>query len=569
MLCRRGLLPVLVVFVIIGISGVFLLSMNWIDRQQQHYRQHTEALKMAYRAALNGYQLATDIYLRDTIRQPDVLGIFSQAWHADDAEKDRLRQRLYHRLNTSYQTLWQHRLRQLHFHLPDGESFLRFHKPTRFGDKLFSVRPSVQIANVERREVIGFEAGRIIDGFRFVSPLEYHGVHIGSVETSIPFRSVQEAMASFADGREYQCLIRADLVQERLFPDYRANYAPSLFSPEYLVENPQRRQPDSSIPLSTLARQLEGRLGRDTAIAEQLGRGVPFSIGVIQKSVGYVVSFMPIQEVTGRLGGYLVCYAQEPMVVALQRSYLVELTVFFVLLGAAFWLLVRWRCSVAQLAEQTAHMQYEETLLMQQERVEHEERVRISRELHDSIGQVLLGVNLRLKLLQEEMSPDKADERRALGQLIKDVQQASAELRNLVVSLRPLPLAGMQVDEAIQWLCRNLEKNAGVSLLLQATGDFTEISDSCSLVLFRACQEGLANIQKHAAAKRVQVSLQQQADHVTLTIQDDGVGGADAEHVEGSGLAIIRDRVGQAGGRMQIDSPTGAGTRLFVELPCH
>lgn len=566
---RRGLFPILFVFAAAGLFGSLLLHLNSVDKQQQRYKQHTEMLEMSYRAALHTYRVATEIYLRDTIRQPDVLALFARAWQTDLTGKARLRQQLHDRLRGSYQELWQHRLRQLHFHLPDGESFLRFHQPDRFGDKLFDVRPSVRIANTELHDVTGFEAGRIIDGFRYVTPLRYQGLHIGSVETSIPFKSVQTAMTEYAADREYQFMVHAELIQERLFPDFRSVYAPSPLSEAYLIENPGRKHPDTAVPLSTTATAIAERLRRDTETMQRMARNEAFSVGLIQAGSGYVVSFLPIKEVTGGKGGYLVSYVKEPLVTTIKRSFVFELLGFAGLLGFAFWLLLRWRGSLAQLAEQSAKQQYEELLLIQQEAIEHGERTRISRELHDGIGQALHAVLLRLKLLLGTIEPGRGAERIAIGELIQDIQNASAELRNLVISLRPLPLSGMKIDEAVQWLCNNLEKDGGVSLLLQIAGDFDNVSDQCSLVLFRVCQEGLTNILKHAAAKRVQVSLQRQDATVVLTICDDGSGGAQPVGTSGSGLAIMRERVGLAGGRLLIESPAGQGTRIFVELPCH
>ncbi len=567
--CRRGLVPLALLLAVFGAAGGWLLNLHRVDQQQQYYRKHTEMLQMSYQAALESCRRVTDIYLQDTIRQPELLQLFSRAWHADEQEKARLRHELYRRLNRSNQLLWQQCLRQLHFHLPNGESFLRFYQPNRFGDHLFNVRPSVQLANTERRAVVSFEAGRVGTGFRFVSPLTYRGVHIGSVETSLPFRALQDLMVRLSPGEEYQFLISADLIRERLFAEYRDNYVPSRF-PALLVENPRRHGPDSALPLSEVARKLEERLAGDRAILDQLQRGLPFSVGLIQRKIGYVVSFLPVREVTGRLGGYIVAYKPEPLIVAQWRSSLLELTVFVLLLALTGWLLLRWRGSALQLTEQEARRQYQEALQVQQERLEHEERTRISRELHDRIGQALLGVNLRLKLLWEEMPQEKTEDRRALGQLIEDIQQATAELRNLVLSLRPLPLAGMRVDEAVQWLCRNLERHAGVSVLLQVTGNFEEVSDSCSLVLFRVCQEGLTNILKHAAATRVQLTLHSCRGLLSMTLQDNGAGGAAVpENDSSSGLALMRARVEQLGGRFLLDSPAGEGTRLFVELPCY
>jgi|GEM_PF-1385833 len=567
-LFKRGVFSMLLLFIVAVMVGGLLLHLNRMEKQQYHYKQHTEMLEMAYRAALHNHQMTTDIYLQDTIRQPAVLALFSRAWKSSESEKALLRRSLYAKLEDSYQSLWQYHLRQLHFHLPDGESFLRFYQPDHFGDKLFPVRPSVRIVNTEHRTVTGFEVGRTVEGFRYVAPLSWQGVPIGSVETSIPFRPLQSAMSEYAPDREYQFLVNAELIHDRLSPDFRSEYAQSAFSDAWLVENPARKSPDSARQLSAPALALAATLRNNTDVIRQMAAYQPFSVGLVQQGVGYVVSFLPVKEVTGGRGGYLVCYAKEPLVMTFKRGFLIELTAFVCLLSLLFWLLLRWRGSVAELAEQTARLQYDEVLLTQQERVEHEERTRISRELHDGIGQALHAVSLRLKLLLSGMNASQTEEREAVGQLINDLQNTTSELRNLVVSLRPLPLSGMQVDEAIRWMCRKLEKEAGLSLLLQITGEYADISDHCSLALFRTCQEGLQNIMKHAEAKRVQVLLQRQGDMIAMTIIDDGVGGAEPGKDGGLGLKIMQERVELAHGFVRIDSHKGQGTTLLVELPC-
>ena len=568
MLNKQRIIPVIAGFLLLGLSGTILLNINRTDKLQQHFQQHTEMLEVSYRAAIHTYQVATEIYLRDTINQPEVLTLFSQAWKADERHKAVLRRQLYQLLQPSYSTLWQNRLRQLHFHLPDGESFLRFHQTDRFGDKLFSVRPSVRIANTQHLTVIGFEAGRIIDGFRYVYPLFHQNRHIGSIETSIPFRSVQSAMQEFTVDHEYQCLLNAELIQERLFPDFTSHYIPAPLAAGFLLENPARKHPDSAISLSPAATAITAKLRKDSDIAVRLAAGKPFSVGVIEQGIGYVVSFLPIIEVTGTLGSYIVSFAKEPLVVSMQQAFYVELIVFLTLLALAFWLLHRWRGSMAELAQQTARQEYDSELLNLQERVERDERTRISRDLHDGVSQSLQAIKLNLNMLYSGMQRNSQVNLQVVGQLLDDLQHVSAELRNIILSLRPSPLSGMGIDEAVRWLCTNLEKQSGVPIHLQIAGEFEAVGDKCSLTIFRICQEALANIMKHAAADRVQVVLSRDVNRITLTVTDNGKGGASPVRPDGSGLAIMQERVNLAGGRLLIESPPGQGTRIFVELQC-
>lgn len=561
---NQGRVPVLLLSAALALVGIALLHLNRVQQEQRQYSQHTEVLAISYQAAIQSYRLATEIYLRETIHQPAVLQLMEQAVTADPITRTRLRRALHARLKDSYLTIWEYRLRQLHFHLPGGESFLRFHQPDIYGDKLFDVRPSVRIANTELRPVIGFEAGRIVDGFRYVAPLQYRGQHIGSVETSVPFRSVQKAMGSYSGGREYQLLIKRSLVEERLFPGLARVYSPSPLAPGWLVENPDCSAPDRAVPLSDSAQALVVKLSKDQSVQDRLRGTAPFSVGLIRRGSGYVASFLPIAEVTGSQGGWLVSYGPEPLVIGLRRSFMFELAGFLGLVLFSCWLLLRWRSSVAALAEQEVRIKYDEALLVQQERVEHEERRRISRELHDGIGQALQAAILRLKLLQSGVC--RADN--PIGTLIQDLQAASAELRGLVLALRPLPLSGMAIDEAVRWLSAKIAKDSGLQVQVQVEGSFEGVSDSCSQTLFRICQEALQNVVKHAGAEEVRVALRREGDELQLQVDDNGQGGAEAATGGGSGLDIMRERVSLARGRLLLVSPDGGGTKLTVVLPC-
>lgn len=223
---------------------------------------------------------------------------------------------------------------------------------------------------------------------------------------------------------------------------------------------------------------------------------------------------------------------------------------------------------MAEMAQQAARQEYDGELLILQERVEQEERTRISRDLHDGVGQSLQAIKLNLNLLYSGMQRNSQVNLQVVGQLLDDLQIVSAELRNIVLSLRTSPLSGMVIDEAVRWLCANFEKQSGVSIFLQIAGEFEAIGDNCSLTIFRICQEALNNIVKHAAADHVQLVLLKEGNGITLTITDDGTGGASPIRHDGSGLAIMQERVNLVSGRLLVESPRGQGTRIFVELLC-
>lgn len=108
-----------------------------------------------------------------------------QASFASAREKDILREQLYNKLAKTYNQMKDYNYRQFHFHLPNTESFLRLHRPDKYGDLLYDVRESVKIANRDEIFVSGFEEGRIFNGFRHVYPITYNNTHVGSVEISV------------------------------------------------------------------------------------------------------------------------------------------------------------------------------------------------------------------------------------------------------------------------------------------------------------------------------------------------------------------------------------------------
>ncbi|WP_308411590.1 cache domain-containing protein, partial [Vibrio parahaemolyticus] len=126
--------------------------------------------------------------------------------------------------------------RQLHFHFKNGDSFLRVHKPEKFGDNLLSVRESVRIANKEIRFVQGFEEGRIYNGYRFVYPVIYNDIHIGTLEVSLSMGSIVNLLFDLYPEQDFFFLINKDVVDYKVFGDTKNNYIHSTIASDYYVD---------------------------------------------------------------------------------------------------------------------------------------------------------------------------------------------------------------------------------------------------------------------------------------------------------------------------------------------
>jgi signal transduction histidine kinase len=200
-----------------------------------------------------------------------------------------------------------------------------------------------------------------------------------------------------------------------------------------------------------------------------------------------------------------------------------------------------------------------------------EERRRLSRELHDETAQVLSAVRMQLGVLQEGADPEEAGElEEALGLLDTGI----ASIRRVTHDLRPSLLDDLGLLPALRALTHEFEDRSGVSTEVALADRLPPLSSEAELALFRALQEGLSNVARHADARKVRVTLTSQNGVITLSVQDDGHGPQasvkdrlDEERRTHMGLMGMRERIGRLGGSVEADSERGRGMRLRINLP--
>ncbi len=313
--------------------GIFLHH-NRMAKQDTHFSQHQEILSTAYRASLLTYRLAMDAFYDNTISQPNISRLFAEGVGAVDKDKqDLARGRLYRQLYATYISMKSHNLLQLHFHGADGTSFLRFHKPDHYGDSLLGLRPSIRIVNDEHRPVFGFETGRFRSGFRYVYPVSWQGQHIGSVEVSVTAKAIRDAMAELDPNREYAFILNRQLTESIIFPEQRWLFRPTDLHPGFLIEDADALLPDSPPPLSTTASLINRRLGRNEIVQAALIKGEAITVGVYAESRPYIVSLLPMRDVTGRAAGYVISYAPDPLVEEHQKEFFIYIAIAGAFIG--------------------------------------------------------------------------------------------------------------------------------------------------------------------------------------------------------------------------------------------
>jgi PAS domain S-box-containing protein len=199
-----------------------------------------------------------------------------------------------------------------------------------------------------------------------------------------------------------------------------------------------------------------------------------------------------------------------------------------------------------------------------------EERSRISREIHDELGQSLTALKLDLSLIRRKiLSEGLAEESGKVHEIELTVSRIIRTVRKIATDLRPGILDELGVVAAIRWMTKNFQKRTRISCKVVVRG-VDNISDSkCSTAVFRIVQEALTNVMRHAAASQVEVSLERMGDTLTVAVCDNGIGIKEGRIIDSGSLGLIgiRERVLMLGGEVQITGKPGEGTLVRVILP--
>ncbi|MFH8678417.1 sensor histidine kinase [Streptomyces lydicus] len=206
------------------------------------------------------------------------------------------------------------------------------------------------------------------------------------------------------------------------------------------------------------------------------------------------------------------------------------------------------------------------------------ERERLAREIHDTLAQSLTSIIGLVQAAETEVAdaPGLDGSRRHLALAGRVARDSLAEARAFVAGRAPAPLEQSSPARAVRRQADGLTAQTGVPVRFAVEGAEGPLPMQVSVVLLRAAQESLANVRKHAAAGRVEVTLRYGAGRVGLVVRDDGGGfvpgetgedAADGRSAGGFGLAGLRARVAECGGEMTVVSAPGEGTVVAVHLP--
>ena len=202
-----------------------------------------------------------------------------------------------------------------------------------------------------------------------------------------------------------------------------------------------------------------------------------------------------------------------------------------------------------------------------------EERQRrdLAQDLHDSIGQTLALSKLRVDSMRYGEAASKISPE--LESLSRNLEDAIEQTQSLIFRLSPPVLYQVGLGEALEYLAELMERSYGVPIAVSSELNSLPLPEDESVLLFRAVQELLINMVKHAKARRSSVTLKRSDNQVQVEVQDDGVGfdtgtlSTQGSVKKGFGLLSIRERLHNLGGNMEVQSSPGGGTKVSITTP--
>ena len=216
---------------------------------------------------------------------------------------------------------------------------------------------------------------------------------------------------------------------------------------------------------------------------------------------------------------------------------------------------------------QAANLQLQDYAGRVEELAVAEERNRLAREMHDTLGHRLTVAAVQLEGAQRLIPLDAGRAAAMVGTVREQVLEALGELRRTVATLRAPVEVDLSLPSALQRLAGAFQEATGIAVHLEIVEPAPRLPDPQRLALYRAMQEGLTNVQRHAGADHVWVQLARQNGAVILQVCDNGAGLPLDVQYKGFGLRGLEERANQLGGTLSLAPRSGGGAELILQLP--
>lgn len=236
----------------------------------------------------------------------------------------------------------------------------------------------------------------------------------------------------------------------------------------------------------------------------------------------------------------------------------------------AFVAVVRLRMLERRSERQREHAEQAENqmrLLSQQlVAAQEEERKKLTREMHDHVGQMLTALRMEIGRADRARGHSETEVAQAIAESKRLLNTILRSVRDLVMGLRPSMLDDFGLQPALEWLVRDFRRRYATRIDLTLSGDIDTLPDQYRTCIYRVVQEALTNCARHAHAKRIEIDVRLERNTLDLTVSDDGLG-IEPGRSRGMGLIGIEERVRELHGTFGVGRRKHAGTQLRVTIP--
>ncbi|MEA3554256.1 MAG: ATP-binding protein [Campylobacterota bacterium] len=546
-------------------------------------------------SAIYQYKSSAKFIFESLVNNEEVLKIQNNGLKATTIEqRDKYRKELHKKLLPFYSDLKEYGIKQFHFHFPDSTSFLRFHKPKKYGDNLKDIRYSIAVANKELRIVEGFEEGRIFNGYRFVYPLIYKGEHIGSVETSIGFNAINKVSKDNYNTYQYM-ILNKDIIKGKLFSGERKNYEKSDVNKNFYHEinsfvnyknDFDNRQHIISYDIfKKLNIELQDRL-LDSTLLEY--KHIVEFIKIYD--IYYFVSILPIQNIQNENIGYILSYERCDCVNGIEYEFQIKVALLIILFISLLIFLYKREKARIELERLNKIANEQRDMANQATKAKSEFLANMSHEIRTPLNAILGFIDI----LKEESQGRKStkyidiikDSGQNLLQIIEDILDFS-KIESGKLDIEKIDFDLKKELEVITYLFEAKCSSKNISLSLVFDDNLPKVINSDPLRIKQIIANLLSNAIKFTNdGKRIVVKIAYSNNKINISVKDEGVGIASDKlnHIfeafiqedssatrqyggSGLGLSISLELTKLLGGELKVKSEVGVGSEFYFSIP--
>ncbi len=312
-------ISLLLIFILLYTLVFVVTTKDKEERIQYILEQKIKELDVNYRISNNYFENISNNAFTLIINRPDILELLYLAKHTNaPQELEKIRTKLYDKLKPYYTQLSKSGVIIMLFSFENNHTFLRVHKPSKFGDDLSRVRYSFSYVNKHKKPIRGFEQGKISHAFRNIFPIFYRDEYLGSVDIAFSSESLQEGMTTM-HGIDTHFILNKDLFDANIWKANKTvNYIQSIEHEDYLFALTQTHTQEGD---NHLTKALPSALTK--SIQKNITHQQAFSLYHEIDDTLKIISFSPIKNIKNETTvAYLVSYIQSPYLKSILRDYI-------------------------------------------------------------------------------------------------------------------------------------------------------------------------------------------------------------------------------------------------------